>query len=180
MTTLFIANTSKSNHDFSFRRPEAQFPTVIHILAGTQVAAIKDGDSDMVDSVIDQHRRYGLLSAQEAAKSKRFVGLCYSIDKPVTFKDMKVVFEHNDKALEEQGREQVANVAAAVNENIDQRLEGAGIPSKAAHVAVEVKEENAPGQDTKLAVGVEVVKEGGGQGQGRGGRGGSGRGNRNR
>ena len=158
MTTLYIANTSKQDHDFTFRQAERLHPTTIKIPAGTQAPVVKNGDSELVDSIIAHHRPYGLLHAKEAAKSKRFVGMCYDVDRPVTFKDMKVVFEHNDHALEEQGREQVAGIAAAVNDGIDKHLEVAGIPTDAAHVSIEVREERGPGEQPTLAVGAEVVK----------------------
>lgn len=159
MTTLYIANTTKQDHDFSFRRPEANFPTVIKIPAGTQALIIKDGDTDFIDRVLDHHRKYGLKSVAEASKAKVFVGMVYSTDKPVRFKDMKVVFERNDEVLEKQGVEQVKAVAAAVNATIDEKLQTAGVKTDASHVEVEVVEENAPGQKTTLAVGAEVVKK---------------------
>lgn len=159
MTTLYIANTTKQHHDFTMRRPESQHPTVIKIPAGTQAIVVNDGGRDLVDSVIAQHRAYGLVSAEEAAKAKRFVGLCYGIDKEVSFKGMKVVFDNNDDFLEKQGVEQVKQVAAAANASIDAHLEQAGIPNDAAHVEVQVVEENEPSVGTTMNVGVEVVKE---------------------
>lgn len=167
MTDLYVANTTKQNHDFTYRRPEASFHTVIKIPAGTQAIVVKDSDSSEVDRIIAQHRRYGLVPASEAAKSKRFVGLCYSIDREIKFKDMKIVFENNDKVLEKQGEENVKAVAVAVNTAIDDKLKAADIPNEAAHVAIEVKEENEPGKDTTVAVGVQVVKDGQQAGQGR-------------
>jgi hypothetical protein len=164
VTTLYIANTTKQNHDFSYRRAEVPHPTLIKIPAGTQAVVIKDGDSGDVDRVIAQHRKYGLKPIAEAAKSKNFVGLCYSIDHPIKFKDMKVVFEHNDKALKDQGRKNVEEVAAAVNAGIDEKLQERGVPTEAAHVEVEVREENVSGIETEVALGAEVVK---GEGQGR-------------
>lgn len=158
MTNLYIANTSKQHHDFTFRRAEAAFPTTIPIPAGTQALVVKDGDTDFVDSVVEQHRRYGLVPAAEASKQKRFVGMCFSIDKPVQFKDMRVVFDKNDAVLEKQGEANVAEVAAAVNATIDSNLEQAGVPTAAAHVEVEVREEGAPGTEPVVAVGAEVVK----------------------
>lgn len=158
-STLYIANTTKQDHDFAFRRPEAQIPTVVKIPAGTQAAIIRDGDTTAIDHVINQHRKYGLISVAEAAKLRGFVGLCYSIDKPMAFKDMKLVFEKNDKVLRKQGEDNVRQIAAAVNEGIDTKLQDAGIPTQAAHVAVEVVEENTEGQPTSIAVGAEVVKD---------------------
>lgn len=161
MTDLYIANTSKQHHDFCFRRSESSgFPTVIKIPAGTQALVVKGGDVDVVDDVINQHRPYGLVSAEEASKQKRFVGLCYRVDKPVHFKDMKVVFDKNDKVLKQQGEENVKTVAAAVNATIDTNLQEAGVPTEAAHVEVEVREENDPGKQAEVAVGAEVIKDG--------------------
>lgn len=178
MTTLYIANTSKSNHDFSFRRGEDQIPRVIKIIAGTQAPVLKDGSVEEVDAIIAQHRKYGLKPVEEAAKSKNYVGLCYSVDRPMTFKDMKIVFNHNDVALKKEGETRLEEIAAAANATIDQGLEARGIPSAAAHVELEVREERPVGETPTLAIGKTVVKdppEGGGERRQGGRRGGASR-----
>lgn len=160
MTTLYIANTTKQDHDFTFLLPERKFATRIPIPAGTQAPVVKGATAEEVDHIIAHHRRYGLKSAQEAAKSKEFVGMCYSVDTEVRFKDMRVIFDHNDAALQEKGVENLKQIAAAANAGIDANLQQAGIDPNAAHVELEVKEENTPGVDTKVHTGIEVVKDG--------------------
>jgi L-fucose isomerase-like protein len=162
MSSLFIANTSKQHHDFYFRRPEANQNTMIPIKAGQQVRVLNDVSKDVIDFVINQHRKYGLISGEEAGRTHGGItGLCYSVDKPVTEKQMRGAFANNDRVMKEIAKDNMATQAAATAAHIQDQLDERGIKADLDHMEVEVSEQVKPGEEAKLEpVQVEVVKPG--------------------
>lgn len=167
MTSLYIANTTKQHHDFVFRRPEQTATTTLPIRAGQQVQVLRDVGTEVVDHVLNQHRKYGIKAADDAAKSKMrggYVGLIYSVDKPVTEKQMRGTFATNDKVLKEIGKENLKAQVGATAKNIQDQLEERGIPATVGHLEVEMREEVKPGgKEAEVALGVEVARPGKGR-----------------
>ncbi|MEG0234056.1 MAG: hypothetical protein RR680_18920 [Hafnia sp.] len=109
---LYIANTTKQRHIFSFRTLETGRLRQIPIAHGSQMLVL-DGSSEEVDAVIQHHQIYGLVDATKIDQSKQFVGLCYSINKAVTASVIEKALRDNDEHLtrNSHGRRQ-ASVAA--------------------------------------------------------------------
>ncbi|HEA3718719.1 TPA: hypothetical protein RV156_001844 [Yersinia enterocolitica] len=97
---LYIANTTKQRHMFSFRTLETGRLRNIPIAYGSQ-AIVLDGGAEEIDAVIQHHQVYGLIDASTIDQSKNFVGLCYSIDKPVQEKIIEKAMRDNDHKLTE-------------------------------------------------------------------------------
>jgi hypothetical protein len=163
VTTLYVANCSKQIEQFLFRRPESRFTSPPQeIPPGEQRAVIKDGTQAEVDAVIAHHSIYGMLPEAEAFRSKRRFRLCYSVDKPVSEKGMRMAFERNDKLLKDDGQTARDRTAAAVAGGLDESLQKSGAAGRASVGAVEVElvEQVKPGQAPGLNEGIEVVKPG--------------------
>ncbi|MEG0870658.1 MAG: hypothetical protein RSG77_27010 [Hafnia sp.] len=109
---LYIANTTKQRHIFSFRTLETGRLRQIPIAHGSQMLVL-DGSSEEVDAVIRHHQIYGLVDATKIDQSKQFVGLCYSINKAVPASVIEKALRDNDEHLtrNSHGRRQ-ASVAA--------------------------------------------------------------------
>lgn len=109
---LYIANTTKQRHIFTFRTLETGRLRQIPIAHGAQMLVL-DGSTDEVEAVIQHHQIYGLVDAKNIDQSKKFVGLCYSIDKAVPAKIIEKALHDNDEHLTRNahGRRQ-ASVAA--------------------------------------------------------------------
>lgn len=95
---LYIANTTKQRHTFTFRVLETGRLRQIPIEHGSQMIVI-DGTSDEVNAVIEHHVVYGLINSSNIDQSKAFVGLCYSIDKPVDASVIEKAIRDNDDHL---------------------------------------------------------------------------------
>jgi len=79
---LYIANTSEQDHIFHWREPEQARIFDMPIPAGTQVRVLSGKPDYVVNSVIDQHKVYGLIDFSELKDTKTDkVQLVYSIDK---------------------------------------------------------------------------------------------------
>ncbi|SFN72605.1 hypothetical protein SAMN05216516_11622 [Izhakiella capsodis] len=109
---LYIANTTKQRHVFTFRMLETGRLRQIPIPHGGQMQVL-DGSSDEIDAVIQHHQAYGLVDSSRIDQSKAFIGLCYSINKPVSSAVIEKTLRDNDHHLtrEAHNRRQ-ASVAA--------------------------------------------------------------------
>lgn len=159
MTTLYVGNTTKQHQDFTFRMPESDKLINLNIPAGTQIPALRDVSEEVANAVVDQHKRYGMVSQAEARKTKGFIGMVYSFDKPVKLDTLQIAFTHNQEILTEKARENLKIVGAATKGALDQISkdgEGSGLP----RVELEVVEQPKEGQQATVAQGVEILKDG--------------------
>lgn len=95
---LYIANTTKQRHVFTYRVLETGRLRQIPIEHGSQMIVL-DGSSDEIDAVVQHHAVYGLINSSNIDQSKTFVGLCYSIDKPVAASVIEKAIRDNDHHL---------------------------------------------------------------------------------
>lgn len=95
---LHIANTTKQRHDFAYRKPETGRLVYHPINAGSQAVVI-DGTRAEIDLIIQQHAEYGLIDATKIDQNRIYIGLCYSIDKPVASKVIEKAMRDNDSHL---------------------------------------------------------------------------------
>lgn len=156
---LYIANTTKQHHDFIYRTPDMGKTTHQVIQVGGQVQIWKDDTHAALDFIINQHASYGLVPVNEIDRTKTFIGLCYSFDKPVDIDAIVRATAHNDDVLVERGLDARKNAAAALNDSMNQDTGG-----KVNALELEVVEDAKKGEDSdteKFAETIEVVTEGG-------------------
>jgi hypothetical protein len=157
MASLFIANTSKQHHHFYYRLPEDPVARFEEIRVGTQARIGGDLTHEAIQRIIKQHENYGLRAESELKNAKGYVGLCYSIDKPVKLDSLYSTFENNDVALNDRAEDRREDSAAAIASAITDTMASAG---GAVHrTEVEVVEETRGGTP-KVASGYEVTAEG--------------------
>ncbi|QXB19805.1 hypothetical protein [Lelliottia amnigena] len=120
---LYVANTTKQRHIFSFRVLETGRLRQIPIAHGSQMLVLDNASREEIDAVIQHHQVYGLVDSSKIDQSKSFVGLCYSVDKPVSASVIEKTIRDNDNHLtrNSHGRRQ-ASVAA-----LDSSLSESGI-----------------------------------------------------
>lgn len=92
---LYIANTTKQRHIFAYRKLETGRLVQIPIAHGAQMMVL-DGSTEELDAVIQHHQIYGLVDSTKIDQSKEFVGLCYSINKPVSATVIEKTIRDND------------------------------------------------------------------------------------
>jgi hypothetical protein len=156
MPELFIANTTKRHHDFDYRIPEN--PKLIRqsIRAGEQVRIGGDLRSEDIQAIIDQHIQYGLISANDVKRSADFVGLCYSIGKPVPAANVMTAFEQNDGVLTKRGEEIRKAAAIAFDASVAASIPGVG-PETTTEIVEDVKRSD-PNYDQKVNEVIEVSR----------------------
>lgn len=119
---LYIANTTKQRQIFAYRKIETGRLIQIPINHGDQMMVL-DGTTEEVDAVVQHHQVYGLVDSTKIDQSQAFVGLCYSINKPVSASVIEKTIRDNDNHLTRgaHGRRQ-ASIAA-----LDSKLRESGI-----------------------------------------------------
>jgi hypothetical protein len=156
MTTLYVANASKQRHDFIYRVPEENSVRRQQINPGSQITVYQpNAPIEVLTSIVDQHKRYGLTDVAEIDRRKPFVGLCYSFDKPIKVEKIMYADEHNAGVLQEASQEARKMSAAALHAAIERATEGT---AKLESLELEVVEQNGstePGLNER----VEVTRE---------------------
>jgi hypothetical protein len=153
---LFVANTTKQDHFFTYRLVEKQNHAARKIQAGRQVLLSGDFGQTEIDTIIAQNSIYGLRSAKEVSRFKNFVGYIYSIDSPVKMDGMLEVYEKNDEVKDADAQKRREVTAAAISTQIgDELSRRSGENSPPMRLEVEVSTEGDT--DKGVASGVEVV-----------------------
>jgi hypothetical protein len=156
MAHLYVANMTKQHHQVNYRLPEIQQVRFQDIPIGSQVSLGGDLSADQIELIVKQLQPFGLRSVDEIARQRNFVGLCYSIDKPVKIDAFGSAFEKNDEMLNQRAEERRATVAEAIA-NANQRIaQEAGIE----HQRTEVETIEDTRGTPQVASGIEVTAEG--------------------
>lgn len=144
---LYIANGTRQTHNFQYRTPGVPGLRSQYIPAGKQL--LLSGDMSLLDIqyIIEKNLKYGLVDCTKIDQSKPYVGLVYSIDKPVPVPKIQNVMEHNIDVLTERGHQNREMAAITANQALETQLEQNQVGQLQA-MDVEIIEENKPGQDT--------------------------------
>lgn len=124
MSKLFILNCTRQVQEFWYRLPENSKLLHQMIPIGGQIQIAGDLSTTDIDSIIEQHAKYGMVAYSEIDRTRPFIGYCYQIDKKFNnISDaLQRGFGHNDQVLEERGRVLREEAAVAINQSIeDQR-----------------------------------------------------------
>jgi hypothetical protein len=141
---LFIANCTRQQQGVYYRIPESPTPRHQMIDIGRQITVSGDLNTPQIDAIIGQLRKYGLVHVDEIDKTKAFAGLCYSVDKPIKVDQIMRGVAHNDEVLDERGQQIRKEAAVAVNNALEQTLQGKADVNK-----LDVSIEEVAGKDGK-------------------------------
>jgi hypothetical protein len=120
---LYIANTTKQRHDFTYRKPETGRLVYHPINAGSQ-AVVLDGTKAEIDIIIQQHEVYGLIDAGNIDHNRAYIGMCYSIDKPVASRIIEKAMRDNDGHLNRAAHERRQASVIATNNALNEQDSG--------------------------------------------------------
>ncbi|HFV9294913.1 TPA: hypothetical protein ACIAIE_004804 [Serratia fonticola] len=136
---LFIANTTKQRQIFAYRKIETGRLVQIPINHGDQMMVL-DGSTEELESVVQHHEMYGLIDSTKIDQSQAFVGLCYSINKPVSASVIEKAIRDNDIHLTRGAHNRRQASVAALDSSL--RESGTGYSGE-----MEVSAEQAKGRD---------------------------------
>ena len=158
---LYIGNATRQVQQFCYRVPEQGGVRVQDIAIGTQIKISGDLNSAQIDSIIDQHRVYGLIPAKEAGKVKDFAGLCYSVGKPIKAERLQLAMDANQVVLKARGEQLRRDAAISVNNAIEGQLDEMGTGTRLREVEMSAAEEEPRGgyRETPFGEGVRVTRD---------------------
>jgi hypothetical protein len=102
---LFVANCTKHIQRFMYSVPEEKGMRTQRIEMGGQILVYQDASADVIKYIIGQHEHYGLVSSNEVPRTRAFIGLCYSLDRPVDIEKIMTAVEQNDDVLIKRGQQ---------------------------------------------------------------------------
>jgi len=155
---LFVANTTKQHHEFMFWVPEQRRYFTKLIRAGGQEEIYPEGDRDVHEGIIAQHRQYGIKHVSEIDRSKEFIGLCYQFDNPISADRLTETIERNEGVLVAEAQERRVEATAALDGQLSQIAQESG--TNLSGLDVEVVEEQRKGVDTQVNETLSIEKPG--------------------
>lgn len=146
---LYIANTTKQRQIFAYRKLETGRLIQIPIDHGSQMMVL-DGTTEEIEAVVQHHQVYGLVDSTKIDQSQTFVGLCYSLNKPVSASVIEKAIRDNDIHLTRGAHNRRQASVAALDSTL--RESGTGYSGE-----MEVSAEQARGRDESDEI--QVVNE---------------------
>ncbi|QHP80651.1 hypothetical protein EO763_12315 [Pectobacterium odoriferum] len=122
---LYVANTTKQRHIFTYRMLETGRLRQIPIEHGSQMMVL-DGNTEELNAVIQHHQVYGMVDATKIDQAGEFVGICYSIDKPVGANVIEKTIRDNDAHLTKESHEMRQASLAALDKTLSDSETGYG------------------------------------------------------
>lgn len=159
---LYIANATKQRIDFMYRVPEQAGVRNQPIDIGSQIliSGSELMNTKQVDSIIDQHRPYGLVNVDEVDRTKGFAGMFYSVNDPISGVKIMRAVQHNTAVLQERGKQIRKEAAIVGNQLLENSMSEQEIPGNLKATEFSVVEENHDDRDENpaLAEGVRVTR----------------------
>ena len=164
MSKLYIGNATRQFFDSHYRLPESKSTRVQKIRPGGQILISGDLNQSGIDSVIDQHLKYGLVRVSEIDRAKDFAAICYDVDRPIQVDKLRRAMDRRIDVLTAKGQEIRKNAAIASSNGLTASLEESGRPEGLRQFESTIVEDN-PGEDSisPVAEGVRVVQPGAGE-----------------
>lgn len=158
---VYVANTTRQVQDFVWRSIEGRVPHRMAIDVGQQVVLPGDWKTEDIKYLEEQHRRYGLVAVDEIDRTRDFIGLCFSVDKPIAVEKIRRALTTNQAVLEERGRELRKQAAVAVANQVQSAYPESGLTALEMVVQEERKDGGAPAVNEGIRVPTAGQAEGG-------------------
>jgi hypothetical protein len=157
---LYIGNPRRQDHILAYRMLEqaggAKMPT---IRRGGQFKIPGDLTQPEIEYIVNQHRKYGLLSVDEVGGSRQEVPLIYSVGRPITAAILNSVMKHNTDVLVAKGKELRQQAAVAANNAIENDLRENNVPLGLNELDMSVVEETGNAEpENPVAEGTVVTR----------------------
>lgn len=146
MPDLFIANGTHQHQDFHYRIPEIKQSRQQRIAIGGQIRISGDLTQPQVDAIIEQHRKYGLIDANDILKGRGPCPLAFRVGRHITQDEIIMLTQRNRGELIERGEEMRKDMAQVLGNQLGQAATESGTGAEFAEASVEVIEETRKGE----------------------------------
>jgi hypothetical protein len=146
---LYIANGTRQIQQFMYRLPEVTQVRVQTIRIGGQIK-ISAGSLGLtkpeVDSIIEQHRKYGMIPVAEIDSGRNAAPLCYQVDKTISTDKIYKLMKRNQQAQIEAGKQNRKDAAIVMASTLGTNLREEGIQGDLEELEIGLTEEHRRGQ----------------------------------
>lgn len=157
---LYVANTSKQHQTIYYFVRELGYRP-IYLQPGAQdLVGRRRLDDFELEKTLKGWAPYRFLNATELKSARHYVGVCYSIGKPVSVDDMLAQYERNDEELNEHSSQRLEQTVAAMSHQMEKEIQG-----PVQHLTAEIVEVGTVQQPDsvsapRVAKAIEAVAEG--------------------
>ena len=120
---MYIANCTNQVREFTYRIPEYREYRKQRIEIGAQIQISGDLTENVIDYIVSQNIKYGLVRVDEVDRTKNFIGVCWDT-KPIPVSRIKYAIEANQQILVQRGVEQRKEAALMVHDILEQQPGG--------------------------------------------------------
>jgi hypothetical protein len=158
---LYVANLTKQYYKFMWSIPEHFGQSRQTIPMGSQICLSNvELSTPDIDYIVRKHARYGFVKIEEIDTAKGYVGLVYSIDKPVDAVTIERVMRRNSLVMNDRGKKIRQEAAVAESQRIDTQLvEADRPPLRRFESSVVVENPDTSAEGAPIAEGIRVVKD---------------------
>jgi|GEM_PF-5600321 len=152
MTIMWVANTTAQYHNFMYRVAEQPKLIQQEIPPGGQIRiAANGGNLSPADiaAITEHHEQYGMVAAQDVGKHRGYLGLVYSLDRPVNLAKIQEQVYSNRDILTERGKANRQAAAVATSQQVEAHISQAGLPDVLKHIEISVEEIKGPKVQTR-------------------------------
>ena len=138
---LYIGNATRQILNFQYRvSKEAPLREQV-IPSGEQVKISGELTPAQVDYIVQKQAKYGVVAADTIDQARGFIGVCYSIGKPITSVRLTLLMQKNHEALVGLGRSIREQAAIAQNNMLETALIENGRPERLTELEITVQQE---------------------------------------
>jgi hypothetical protein len=137
---LYIANPTRQIREFQYRVLEDVGVRVQKVPIGGQIPIAGDLNTIQIDDIIKQHRKYGLVDADQVKSHRDFIASICSVGKPVPAAIIQYAMEQNRLVLVRRGKKQRELMAVAANNVLESNLAENNNPAMLDKLEVTVEE----------------------------------------
>jgi hypothetical protein len=159
MPDVYVANTSLHHHELRFALERGGKVYRQRIPIGGQIRVLdRSLTAEELGFFIARQERYGTRNVREMGAESKYVGLCYSVDRPVQLNAIKGNLEHNAEVLDEQRDRRLEQSTVAIANMLEKTVAPAPTPLRRS--TVEFTEETKGTDTPRIGVGVEFTAAG--------------------
>ncbi|WP_321913575.1 hypothetical protein [Paraburkholderia sp. J11-2] len=115
---LYVANLTKQIWEMHYWVPNSRKPVFTKIQPFSQASIYPQGSRLDHESIVDQHKMYGLIPLAELDRTKGYIRHVYQFDTPVPLDRLHSMDERNEDALVEESLERRKEAAIAMDDTM--------------------------------------------------------------
>lgn len=142
MPHVYVGNPTRQPVTFMYRKLEHHQVLRQDIPMGGQIKIAGDLSPEDITYIVKQYQKYGIVRADEMDSQRKFVGLCYSLDRPISMIRLERQMQKNHYVLADRGKETRRLAAIAESNRMENAVIESGLPERLTTFEATIVEHN--------------------------------------